>query len=98
MQPMSQALRGLVLTMCFFVWDHTNFAERDAMKYSLHALEHKETYVRPKLGKLILIQKSSCLVPGDCAFSPQRAYDIIVGRGAQTIRATDAAPPQSPTE
>ena len=82
--------------MCIFVWDHTNFAERDAVKYSLDALEHKETDVRSKLGEQILIQKSSSLVPGDCAFSPQRAYDIIVGTGAQTIRAADAAPPQSP--
>jgi hypothetical protein len=64
----------------YFVWDHTNFASPDAVNYSLDALLHKEAYIRKQHGDLVLLQKSSALVPGECRFSTQQAFDIITGK------------------
>jgi len=67
------------LSDVYFVWDHTNFASPDAVKYSLDALHHKEAYIESLHGDLVLLQKSSSLVPGDCKFSTRGAFDIITG-------------------
>jgi hypothetical protein len=78
--------RPLHLSDVYFVWDHTNFASKDAVAYSLDALEHKERYVEQTVGdRLVLLQKSSSLVPGDCKFSPMEAYDIIIRGGMKTV-------------
>ena len=69
----------------YFVWDHTNFVSPDAVKYSLDALEHKEDYIRQKHGELVLVQKSSSLVPGECKFSTQGAFNLITGRGLKKV-------------
>ncbi len=63
----------------YFIWDHTNFAADEAIKYSLDALDHKEKYLRAMHGDLVLIQKSSDLVPGKPLFSARQAYNIITG-------------------
>jgi hypothetical protein len=78
--------RPLSLRDVYFIWDHTNFAKKSAVAYSLDALEHKERYIETQIGgPLVLLQKSSELVPGECKFSPMEAYDIIIRRGAKAL-------------
>jgi hypothetical protein len=78
--------RPLSLRDVYFIWDHTNFAKKSAVAYSLDALEHKERYIERQIGgPLVLLQKSSELVAGECKFSPTEAYDIIIRGGAKTV-------------
>jgi len=63
----------------YFVWEHTNFASRDAVAYSLDALQRKEEYLERLYGKLMLVQKSSALVPGRPAWTPQDIYRRLLG-------------------
>lgn len=65
----------------FFVWEHANLASRDAVAYSVDALERKEEFLRRKFGKLVLVQKSCSLVPGVPAWSPQEIYGMLLARG-----------------
>jgi hypothetical protein len=77
--------KRLYLEDVYFVWEHTNFASMDAVRYGLDALEHKDAYIRSMHGDLVLIQKSSSLVPGSPKYSSQKAYDIIVGNPVDEI-------------
>jgi hypothetical protein len=78
--------RPLSLRDVYFIWDHTNFAKKSAVAYSLEALEHKERYIERQIGgPLVLLQKSSGLVAGECKFSPTEAYDIIIRGGKKTV-------------
>lgn len=64
----------------YYVWEHTNFASRDAVAYNLDALERKQEYLTDKLGKLVLVQKSSFLVPGKPEWSQNEIYNILIGK------------------
>jgi hypothetical protein len=65
------------LDQVFFVWEHTNFVKKDAIKYNLDGLLHKEKYIKRSFGELALIQKSSWLVPGRPEWTPQQVYEIF---------------------
>jgi hypothetical protein len=78
-----QGNQSVRLRDAYFIWDHTNFAADEAVKYSLDALEHKENYLRRMHGDLVLIQKSSNLVPGKPLFPTRKAYNIIIGDGEE---------------
>jgi len=64
----------------YFVWEHTNFASPDAVAYNLDAIERKEEYLRRRHGELVLVQKSSALVPGTPAWQADEIYSILVGK------------------
>ena len=64
----------------YFIWEHTNFANKDAIAYNLDSLDRKEEYLRRKFGKLVLVQKSSFLVPGEPTWSQREIYDMLLGR------------------
>jgi hypothetical protein len=66
----------------FFLWDHTNFADADAVACSLHQLEQKAKFLqetRP-VGKLNLVQKSSVLVPGKPEWEATQVYKTLIAR------------------
>jgi hypothetical protein len=46
----------------FFVWEHTNFLNKDALAYNLDSLRHKIQYLESIYGGLQLVQRSSQLV------------------------------------
>lgn len=67
---------ALDLNQVYFVWEHTNLADGDSVKYNLDALEHKQNYIRKihDNSELVLLQKSSILVPGEPEWSKQEFY------------------------
>ena len=68
----------------YFVWEHTNFANADAVAYALEAVELKERYLARHHGELILVQKSSALVPGKEHWPNEEIYALLLGkRGAR---------------
>ena len=75
--------RRLRLNQVYFLWEHTNFAKQDAVVYNLDSLAHKEEYLRAKRGDLVLIQKSSPLVPGEPGWSHEQIYNLLVGKTGQ---------------
>jgi hypothetical protein len=64
----------------WFIWEHTNFASPEAVSYNLDSLERKEDYVRRDHGELVLVQKSSFLVPGDPAWRAEEVYDLLLNK------------------
>src|SRR5262245_4506647 len=68
----------LDLNQVYFVWEHTNLADQASVKYNLDSLERKETYIRNVHGntELVLLQKSSILVPGDPKWSKKAFYEF----------------------
>ena len=70
----------LHLNQVYFIWEHTNFAKRDAVAYNLDSLAHKEEYLRARHGDLVLIQKSSPLVPGEPEWSHEQIYNLLAGK------------------
>jgi len=69
----------------YFIWEHTNFASKDAVAYNLDALERKQAYIEKKVGNLVLVQKSSCLVPGTPKWSQKEIYDLLMGKTGTKI-------------
>ncbi len=69
----------------YFVWEHTNFASRDAVAYCLEALEKKEEYLRRKYNDVVLVQKSSSLVPGVPMLKPRDIYGMLIGKSGDAI-------------
>ena len=69
----------------YFIWEHVNFANRDAVNYGLESLMHKEEYLQKTYGKLVLVQKSSSLVPGDPTWSPHEVYSMLLGKTGEKI-------------
>ena len=68
----------------YFIWEHTNFASKDAMKYSLDALKHKEEYLKERLGdELLLVQKSSSLVPGTPSWNQEKIYNLLLEKAGK---------------
>lgn len=71
---------ALELNQVYFVWEHTNFANETSVKYNLDSLDHKERYIRTMHdnSELVLLQKSSILVPGTPKWSKQEFYQFFL--------------------
>jgi hypothetical protein len=69
----------------YFIWEHTNFADRDALAYCLESIERKEEQIRRKYGDLMLVQKSSGLVPGTPALAADTIYGMLLGKSGEVI-------------
>jgi hypothetical protein len=76
--------KPLELNQVYFVWEHTNFADQDSVKYNLDSLGHKEAYIREfndrkfhDNSELVLLQKSSLLVPGQPKWSKKDFYNFF---------------------
>ena len=74
----------LTLDKLIFIWEHTNFANSEALKYNLEFLSKKEEYFKSKYGDLILVQKSSSFVPGNPEWDSRQVFDLLTG-GKPTI-------------
>ena len=73
----------LSLNDVYFIWEHTNFASRDAIQYDLDALQRKEEYIQHRFGsgrELVLVQKSSAIVPGRPKWKSEEIYNLLLGR------------------
>jgi len=64
----------------YFIWEHTNFVNRDAVAYALDALELKERYLARQHGELLLVQKSSAMVPGKEAWPNEEIYALLLAK------------------
>jgi hypothetical protein len=64
----------------YFVWEHANFVNADAVAYALEALEHKERYLTRRRGELVLMQKSSAMVPGKESWPNEEVYSLLLGK------------------
>lgn len=64
----------------YFLWEHTNFSNLDAVAYNLDSLLAKERYLEKRYGPLVLVQKSSELVPGTPRWSSQEVYQSLLLR------------------
>lgn len=73
----------LGLNQVYFVWEHTNFAAKQAVEYNLDGLEHKVGLVakRHPGSKLVLLQKSHDIVPGKPEWSVEKFYNFYLGKG-----------------
>jgi len=77
--------KTLSLNRVYFIWEHTNFTEKDSINYNLDSLEHKESYIRSMHGDLILVQKSSSLVPGRPEWSYNEIYNLLMRKKGEDI-------------
>jgi hypothetical protein len=77
------ANRGLTLHDVYFVSEYIDFANGDAVAYGVEALERKVQYIRQKyIGEeVVLMQKSSTLVPGNPLWTAGEVYKILLGKG-----------------
>ena len=73
------------LSDVFFLWEHVNFASKDALAYCLESLNNKEEHVRRRYGELLLIQKSSALVPGSPILAADSVYNMLLGKSGNEI-------------
>jgi TIR domain len=73
------------LSDVFFLWDHVNFASKDALAYCLEALDRKEEHIRRRYGELLLVQKSSSLVAGQPIMAVDAVYDMLLGKSGIDI-------------
>ena len=73
------------LSDVFFLWEHVNFASKDALAYCLESLDRKEEHVRRRYGELLLIQKSSALVSGQPTLAADAVYDMLLGKSGIEI-------------
>ncbi|MBI3804967.1 MAG: hypothetical protein HY282_14525 [Nitrospirae bacterium] len=80
-----EANKSLCLSDVYFLWEHTNFTEKDAIRYNLDSLARKEEYVRSLQGELILLQKSSSLVPGEPLWSTEEFYGLLTRKKGEEI-------------
>lgn len=64
----------------FFVWEHTDVAKPSALEYNLDSLSRKTAYLRERYGELILVQKSSHVVPGHARFPTERFHELLKRR------------------
>jgi len=66
----------------FFIWEHTDFSKPDAVAYNTDSLEKKAAYFKERYGELVLLQKSSDLVPGEePLFCTSEFYNKIFKQG-----------------
>ena len=77
--------RMLGLNQVYFVWEHTNFVAKEALDYGLEGLEHKESLIgkRHPGSKLVLLQKSHAIVPGEPTWSVEKFYNLYLGKGKE---------------
>ena len=66
--------------MSTILWEHANWNSKDSISFSLDALENKEEQIRRRWGEVVLLQKSSSLVPGTPRLSKDAIYDMLVGK------------------
>jgi hypothetical protein len=73
----------LSLDQVYFVWEHTNFAAKEALDYNLESLAHKEELIAKYHpgGKLVLLQKSHAIVPGEPTWPIERFYEAYLTQG-----------------
>jgi len=71
--------RRLRLNDLFFLWEHTNFSQMDAVKFCLENLEKKEESIKSRYGSTLLVQKSSSLVPGQPKWDAREIYRVLLG-------------------
>ncbi len=76
------------VTEVYFVWEHTDFTQSATVRYNLDSLVHKVDYIGKQLLKddLVLLQKSSAMVPGENKLKTQEFYDYIV-HGSDIVEA-----------
>lgn len=74
-----------VLSDVYFLWEHANWTSRDAISYSLEALENKQEQIRRRYGDLVLVQKSSSLVAGTPLLSKDAVYGMLLGKSEIVI-------------
>lgn len=74
--------RPIGIDQVYFVWEHTNFAARDARDYNLDALLHKESLIRKAHpgSELVLLQKSHPIVPGKSLWQGNEIYELLLGQ------------------
>jgi hypothetical protein len=68
------------LNDCYLIWEHTDLTKRDAIRYNLDSLQHKEQFLRTEFGAMELLQKSGPLIPEQpslTAGSFQRLFGAI---------------------
>jgi len=77
----------LGLGQVYFVWEHTNFAAKDAVNYNLDGLRHKESLISKAHpgSELILLQKSHAIVPGEPIWPVQQFYELFLGKKGKEI-------------
>ena len=75
----------LGLDQVYFVWEHTNFVEKEAVEYNLAGLEHKEGLIaaRHPGSKLVLLQKSHEIVPGEPEWRVEKFYKLYLQEGKE---------------
>jgi hypothetical protein len=75
----------LGLNQVYFVWEHTNFVAKEAVAYNLDGLAHKEALIAKQHpgSKLVLLQKSHNVVPGEPAWSVDKFYNFYLGKGKE---------------
>lgn len=73
------------LTDVYFVWDHVNFANRDALSYCLEALDKKEEHIKRRYGDVILVQKSCSFVPGEPILPADHIYNMLLHKSGDVI-------------
>jgi hypothetical protein len=66
----------------YFIWEHTDMANEDAVRYNLDSLARKAEYIRALRGDLVMVQKSSKLVPGEPAVPGIAFYEQLIGGDA----------------
>lgn len=70
--------KTLSLNQVYFIWEHTNLRDHEAIKYNLDSLHHKEEYISKIYGNLVLLQKSSQIVPGNPIWNTSTFYNMLV--------------------
>ncbi len=77
----------LALDQVYFVWEHTNFAAKDAVAYNLDGLLHKEGLIAKMYpgSELVLLQKSHSAVPGVPVWDVQDFYHLLLGEKGEAI-------------
>jgi len=73
----------LHLNQVYFVWEHTNFAAEAAVRYNLDSLAHKEELIAKQHpgSKIIMLQKSHDIVPGQPEWSVEKFYQLYLMQG-----------------
>jgi hypothetical protein len=77
--------KRLCLNDVYFIWEHANFAREDSVKFCLDSLQHKEEYICSMHGEMVVLQKSSSLVPGTPEWAPEKIYAMLLGKKGEDI-------------
>lgn len=71
--------KALILDDLIFIWEHTDFANPEAIKYNLEFLAQKEAFFKNRYGDLVYVHKSSPLVPGKPDWDSREVFDLLSG-------------------